>query len=141
MTQGIRTIDIIFEDGESISIDNLLFSNFYISNIDDEANEIPYEKLLNTNILYANFFTLKINNSINEYYKNNIIKKIYDRKNIAEIILNTLNNKKITFNIASSIDPFNQNNTNKYDQSFLQDDDLCLLITPFKIKYKNHLFA
>ena len=141
MTQGIRTIDIIFEDGESISIDNLLFSNFYISNIDDEANEIPYEKLLNTNILYANFFTLKINNSINEYYKNNIIKKIYDKKNIAEIVLNTLNNKKITFNIASSIDPFNQNNTNKYDQSFLQDDDLCLLITPFKIKYKNHLFA
>lgn len=141
MTQGIKTINLIFEDGESISIDDFLFSNFYISNIDEEANEIPYEKLLDTNILYANFFTLKINNNINDYYHKNIIKNIFDKKNIAEIVLNTTGEKTISFNLASSLDPFKKNNINTYDQSFIQDDDLCILITPYNIKYKNHLFA
>ncbi|NLL01487.1 MAG: hypothetical protein GX265_00465 [Mollicutes bacterium] len=141
MTQGIKTIDIIFEDDTSISIDSILFSNFYISNIDEEAKEIPYEKLFNSNRLYANFITMRISNAINEYYKGNVIKKIYDKKNISEIIINTINNKKIFFNIASSIDPFKNEDINLYDQSFIEDDDLCLLITPYKIKYKNHLFA
>lgn len=141
MTQGIKTIDIIFEDDASISIDSKLFSNFYISNIDEEAMEIPYEKLFNCNKLYANFITLRISSAINEYYKNNVIKKIYDKKNISEIIINTKNNKRIYFNLASSIDPFKEENINLYDQSFIEDNDLCLLITPYKIKYKNHLFA
>ena len=115
------------------------FSNLYISNIDDNADEIPYEKLLDTNILYANFFTLKINNSINDFYNSNIIKKISNKKNIAEIELNTSNDKKILFNLASSNDPFKKNDNNIYDQSFIKEDDLCLLITPYKLKYKNHL--
>ena len=80
MTQGIKTIDIIFEDDTSISIDSILFSNFYISNIDEEAKEIPYEKLFNSNRLYANFITMRISNAINEYYKGNVIKRFMIRK-------------------------------------------------------------
>ena len=141
MNQGIKTINIIFDDNESIIVDESLFSHFYISNIDDDANEIPYEKLFDTNILYANFLSLKINYKINEYYNQNIIKKIQDKKNIAKIILSTENNKEVLFQIASDIDPFKKNSTNSYDQSFIEEKDLCLLITPYKIKFKNHLFT
>ena len=141
MTQGIKSINIIFDDGDNLSIDNVLFSNFYISNIDGNANEIPYENILNTNILYANFLTLKIRNSINQHYNQNMINTIYNKKNISQIILNTEIGKEIMFNVASSIDPFDKKSSNIYDQSFILEDDLCLLITPYTIKYKNHLFT
>lgn len=140
MNQGIKNIDLIFEDGESISIDNNLFTNFYIANIDDDANEIPYEKILNTNVLYANFITLKINNLINQFYNDNVINKILIKKNISEIKIYTDTGKTILFNIASSIDPFVKNSNNYFDKSFTLEDDLCILICPYNIKYKNHLF-
>lgn len=140
MNQGIKNIELIFEDGESILVENKLFTHFYIANIDGEANEIPYEKILNTNVLYANFITLKINNLINQFYNDNVIKKILNKKNIAEIKIYTDADKTILFNIASSIDPFIKNSSNYFDKSFTLDEDLCILICPYNIKYKNHLF-
>lgn len=141
MNQEIKNINLIFEDGETVQLDENLFTNFYIANIDNKANEIPYEKLLNTNILYANFLTLKINNLINNYYNEDIIKKVYNKKNLAEIKISTSNGKEILFNVASSIDPFKKNINNYYDKSFIEEDNLCLLISQYEIKYKNHLFV
>ena len=140
MNQGIKNIDLIFEDGESIVIEDSLFTHFYIANIDDEANEIPYEKICNTNILYANFIILKINNLIDKFYNDNIIKKILIKKNTSEIKIYTEAGKTVLFNIASSIDPFKKNSINYFDKSFTLEDDLCILICPYNIKYKNHLF-
>lgn len=139
MREGIKNIDLTFEDGDTISIDKRLFSHLYISNIDDNANEIPYERILNTNRLYANFLSIKINKIINKLYNQDMINNIYN-KNIAEIIVYTNSNRSILFNVASTIDPFNNVTDNLFDKSFILDDDLCILITPFNIKYKNHLF-
>ncbi|MDD4187784.1 MAG: hypothetical protein PHX04_03380 [Bacilli bacterium] len=141
MNQGIEKINLVFDDGESITLEDSFFTNLYISNINNIANEIPYEKILDTNVLYANFFTLKIKKSINELYNQNIINKIFNKKDISEIIINTNNQKEIVFNIVSNADPFTRNSNNKYNQSFILEEDLCLLITPYKIKYKNHLFS
>ncbi|MDD2207973.1 MAG: hypothetical protein PHG03_00355 [Bacilli bacterium] len=141
MNCEIKEINLIFDDGENIVLEESFFTNFYISNINNFANEIPYEKLFDTNILYANFFTLKVKKTINEVYNQNIINKIFNKKDISKVILNTSNQKEIVFNIASDIDPFKKDKNNTYNQSFILEDELCLLITPYKLKYKNHLFA
>ena len=48
MNQGIQTVNLVFDDGSNLLIENNLFSHLYIANVDHNANEIPYEKLLNT---------------------------------------------------------------------------------------------
>ena len=141
MNKEIKSVNIFFDDGNSIFIESNLFSNFYIANIDSEANEVPYEKMFNTNTLYANFFTLKISSLINEYYHDNVIKNILNSKNISEVVLCTNLGKKIKFQVASQADPFKKNSDNYYDNSFLIEDDLCILITEYNIKHKKHLFV
>ena len=140
MKQGLIGINLLYDDGESIFIENSLFSHLYIANIDKDANEIPYEKLAQDNKLYANFFILKIKELINEFNNTNVLKVVYNKKNLAEIELKFLN-KTISFYLVSDADPFKKTSINKYDKSFFQEGDLCLLICPYNIKYTNQLFA
>ena len=140
MNQGIKGINLLFDDGDNMYIENTLLSNLYIANIDNEAHEIPYEKLFKTNKLYANFLSLKINHLINDMENANILKKIYNKKNLTEIELN-FERKKVSFYISSDIDPFKKTGINTFDRSFFQENDLCLLICPYEIKYKNYLFV
>lgn len=140
MNQGIIGINLLFNDGDSLFIDNTMFSHLYIANIDENANEIPYEKLFKTNKLYANFFILKINHLLNELENANILKSTYQKKNLIEVELK-FKEKTVNFHLASNIDPFKRISNNSYDQSFFEDNDLCLLICPYALKYKSHLFA
>ena len=140
MNQGITGINLIFSDGEMVFVENSLLSDLYIANIDEEANEIPYEKMFNTSKLYANFFILKVNHLVNETKEANILKKAYEDKNLLEVELQ-FENKKVSFHLASDIDPFKRKSLNSYDKSFFQDNDLCMVICPYDIKYKKYLFA
>jgi len=140
MAQGLTGINLIFGDGESLFVENSFFSHLYIANIDEEANEIPYETLFKTNKLYANFFSLRINHLINDMVNNNVLKATFNKKNLLEIEL-IFERKTVSFYVASDVDPFKKQSLNSFDKSFFQENDLCLLICPFDIKYKNHLFA
>jgi len=139
MKQGLIGINFIYDDGESIFIDNSLFSNLYIANIDGDANEVPYEKLYDSEKLYANFFIVKINHLINELNNMNVLKALSNKKNLAEVELK-FPHREVCFQLASDADPFTTS-INHYDKSFFEDSDLCVIICPYEIKYKNHLFA
>ena len=58
---NIVAIKIIFENGDNILIDKKEFADFYISNLNNQGEEIPYEPTLLKNKLYANFCLLKLN--------------------------------------------------------------------------------
>ena len=139
MKQGLLGINLLFEDGENIFVEKSMFSNLYVANIDEEANEIPYEKL-DFNKLYANFFSLKINQNANESSDMNILKTTYNKKNLIEVELQ-FKDKSVNFHLASDTDPFQKRSINNYNQSFFQEGDLCMLICPYNIKYLDHLFA
>jgi hypothetical protein len=140
MKQGLIGINLLYDDGQSIFIENSLFSNLYIANIDQDANEIPYEKLGLPNRMYANLFIIKINQIINEMHNMNVLKAIFSKKNLAEVELR-FPNKTVGFHLASDADPFLEKSVNNYDKSFFQEESLCLLICPYELKYKNHLFT
>ncbi len=137
MNDGIKHIEIIFDNGDTLDLDSSFFSNFYISNINENADEIPYEKIMNTNNLYANFVSMKLLNKKNNHH---IMEKLLSNLNIDKIKLNISDSKSITFNIVSSADPFKKNDINKYNKSFTYNDDFCLLICPYKLKYKENIF-
>ena len=139
MKQGLLGIKLLFEDGSSIFVENTMFSNLYIANIDESANEIPYEKM-GLGKLYANFFSLKLNQQLNDNNDINVLKKTYNKKNLIEVELQ-FNDKTVNFHLASDSDPFHRRATNNYDKSFFQNGDLCMLICPYNIKYSNHLFT
>ena len=140
MTQGIVGINLIFADGESLFIEHSYFSHLYVANLDNDANEIPYEILFKTNKLYANFFSLRINHLLNDMENSNVLKAAFNKRNLLEIEL-VFQNRTISFYVASDIDPFKERSFNNFDKSFFQENDLCLLICPFNLKYKNQLFA
>ena len=139
MKQGIIGINLLFSDGDHLFVDENMFSHLYIANIDEDANEIPYEKLFKTTKLYANYFSLKINHLADEITNTNLLKKINEKKNLMEIELQ-FNHKTVCFHLATDLDPFKRNSQNSYDQSFFDEEDLCLLICPYNLKYKRHLF-
>jgi len=140
MTQGIVGINLIFADGESLFIDNNFYSHLYVANIDKDANEIPYEILFKTNKLYANFFSLRINHLLNDMQNSNVLKTAFNKRNLLEIEL-VFEKRTVSFYVASDVDPFKKHSLNSFDKSFFQEEDLCMLICPYDIKYKNHLFA
>ena len=60
--EGIDNIIINLENNKTIIADNKLFSNLYISNIDDNGDEIPYKQEDYDNSLISNFFMIKLKN-------------------------------------------------------------------------------
>ena len=140
MTDGIVGINLIFGDGESLFVEHSYFSHLYVANLDDQANEIPYRVLFKTNKLFANFFSLRINHLLNDMQNMNVLKAAFNKKNLLEIEL-VFRERTISFYLASDIDPFKEHSINSHEKSFFEDNDLCLLVCPYNLKYKNHLFA
>ena len=75
---NIVAIKIIFENGDNILINKKEFVDFYISNLNNKGEEIPYEPTLLKNKLYANFCLLKLNNQVIDYTKINRLKQKND---------------------------------------------------------------
>jgi len=136
-TEGIENIIINLENNKTIIADNKLFSNLYISNINNEGDEIPYKKEDYDNSLMSNFFMIKLKNKIIEYnLTNNILKEnafnlIKDNKNIESIIINFKNGHSQPFII----------NSNNIFHTFKQKNDLCIIQSEYDIKYYENLFT
>ena len=135
---NIVAIKIIFENGDNILIDKKEFADFYISNLNNQGEEIPYESTLLKNKLYANFCLLKLNNQIIDYTKINRLKQ---KSDITEIQIIFNNNKFLKFDIASDADPFAEKYENSHEYIYEDENTFGLLLSEYNIKYKENLFA
>ena len=133
---GIENIIINLENNKTIVANNKMFSNLYISNIDNKGDEIPYKKEEYDNSLMSNFFMIKLKNKIIEYnltnktLEENAFNLIKDIKNIESIIINFKNGYSQPFII----------NSNNIFHSFKQKNDLCIVQSEYDIKYYENLF-
>ena len=134
---NIEAINILFEDGELITLDKNECSNFYISNVKDNGEEIPYEPTIIKNKLYANLCLIKLNKEITNNYK---INRIKNKKDITEIQV-IFGNKFARFDIASNANPFKEEYNNDLEYIYEDDNNFGLLLSEYNIKYKDNLFA
>ena len=131
---GIENVLINLENNKTIIANNKLFSNLYISNINEYGDEIPYPEEYDSYI--SNFFMIKLKNKIieynltNKYLEENAFKLIKENKNIESIIIN--------FKNGSSI-PFILNSNNNF-LTFKDKNDLCIIQSEYNIKYYENLF-
>ena len=138
MLDNISAINIIFENGDNILINNEELKDFCISNIDEKGNEIPYEPTLIDNKLYANFMLLNINNKLADINKLNRLK---NKNDITEIVIIFKNQKYLNFTIASNANPFGNYYNNDYEYIYEDENSLGLLLSEYNIKYKDNLFV
>lgn len=135
-SEGIKNLIINLENNKTIIVNNNMFSNLYISNIDDNGNEIPYDKEFD-NSLISNFFMIKLKNKTieynlkNKYLDENAFDLIKNGKNIDSIIINFKNGNSQPFII----------NSNQFFYSFNKKNDLCILQSEYEIKYLENLFS
>ena len=131
--ESINNIIINLENNKTIIATNKMFDNLYISNIDSNGDEIPYN---NSEYITSNFLMLKLKNKTIEYnltnkqLDENAFNIINDNKNIESIIINFKNGKSI---------PFIMNSNNVF-HSFKQKNDLCIIQSEYDIKYYENLF-
>ena len=131
---GIENILINLENNKTIIANNKLFSNLYISNINELGDEIPYNNEYDSYI--SNFFMIKLKNKTieynltNKFLEENAFKLIKQNKNIESIIINFKNGTSIPFILNS--------NNNFY--IFKEKNDLCIIQSEYDIKYYENLF-
>jgi hypothetical protein len=138
VTDCIYSIDLTTNSNDILSITSDDFQNLYISNIDDNGEEIPYTQNKKSNELYANFFMVKVLNENNTNYE--FIDRLYNKKDIIKLTLKFTNGLKQEFDLAKKRVLNNGVIENKHEHIHFQDEDLCILITDKKIKYKENLF-
>ena len=135
MVDNINNIIINLDNNKTIIADNKMFSNLYISNINNNGDEIPYVNT-ETNSLISNFFMIKLKNKIIEYnltnkqLEENAFNLIKNEKNINSIIINFKNGYSQPFII----------NSNNIFHTFKQKNDLCIIQSEYDIKYYENLF-
>ena len=133
--ESIDNIIINLDNNKTIIAQNNMFDKLYISNIDNNGDIIPYEKIDDT--LLSNFFMIKLKNKIIEYnltnkeLKENAFNLIKNNKSINSIIINFKNGKSIPFII----------NSNNMFESFKIKNDLCIIQSEYNIKYYENLFS
>ena len=133
--ESIDNIIINLENNKTIIANNKLFSNLYISNIDNNGDEIPYKKEEYDNSLVSNFFMIKLKNKIieynltNKYLEENAF-NLLKENNVESIIINFKNGYSQPF----IIDSINISHT------FKQKNDLCIIQSEYDIKYYENLF-
>ena len=133
--ESIENIIINLDNNKTIIADNKMFTNLYISNIDKNGDEIPYEN--NNNSLISNFFMIKLKNKIieynltNKYLEENAFNLIKEEQNIESIIINFKNGNSLPFII----------NSNNIFHSFKLKNDLCIVQSEYDIKYYENLFS
>ena len=131
---GIENILINLENNKTIIANNKIFSNLYISNINEDGDEIPYNEEYDSYI--SNFFMIKLKNKTieynltNKYLDENAFKLIKENKSIESIIINFKNGTSIPFIL----------NSNKNFLTFKDKNDLCIVQSEYNIKYYENLF-
>ena len=131
--EAIENILINLENSKTIIADNRLFSNLYISNINEDGDEIPFNSEEESYI--SNFFMIKLKNKTieynltNKYLEENAFNLIKNN-NIDSIIINFKNGTSIPFILSS----------NKVFHHFKQKNDLCIIQSEYNIKYYENLF-
>jgi len=137
MISNVEALNIIFENGDNILVNNSEFKEFCISNLDEKGNEIPYEQTLIKNKLYANFLLLSLKNDIGD---NNKLRRLKAKSDITEVMVIFKNQKYVKFVVASNADPFASFYHNDYEYFYEDDNSFGLLLSEYKIKYKDNLF-
>ena len=132
---SIKSIIINLENNKTIIADNKLFSNLYISNINENGDEIPYKDSIEDTFI-SNFFMIKLKNKIIEYNLTNkyLEENAFDlikEGNIESIIINFYNGNSIPFII----------NSNNIFHTFKEKNDLCIIQSEYDIKYYENLFV
>ena len=133
---GIKNINIKLTTNEEIIATPNMFENLYISNLNENGEEIAFVSKENSNRLKANFFMIKLSDAIIEYnltqnnLKENAFKLLKDKK-IKEVDINFKNGYTQPFMLNVNKDIFTMKSTN----------ELCLLLSEKDIKYKENLFA
>ena len=133
---GIKNINIKLDSNSEIIATPNMFENLYISNLNNNGDEVAFISKENSNRLKANFFMIKLSDKIIEYnltkhnLKENAFKLLKNQK-IVEININFKNGYSQPFMFNIKNEPFIIKNTN----------DMCILMSNQDIKYKENLFA
>lgn len=136
----IYNIDITTNNKDIISISSDDFNHFYIANIDDNGEELCYSKGQNSENLFANFFMIKILNNYSSKMKDSI-NRLLNKRDIVKIGISFTNGRYKEFDLAKKRVVNNGILENKYEDAFLDEDNLCIIISDKKIRYKENLFA
>ena len=140
-TECINNIELKTNNKEIISVSQKSFKNLYISNIDNNGDEINYERVKHSSTLYANFFMIKLLKS-EDPRSNNIVDRILKQKDIVKIGICFNNGAYQEFDLAKRRIVNDGLLENKYEEVFLtESNDLCILICDKALKYKKNLFA
>ena len=138
-TECIYNVDLTTNNNDIISVSSDNFNHFYIANIDDNGNEINYDKIKNTDSLFANFFMIKI---LKDESTDSIIniERLLKKRDIVKIGINFTNGKYQIFELAKKRVANKGSLVNEYEDAFMDNNGLCILISDKNIKYKNNLF-
>ncbi len=134
----INYIDLTTNSDHVISIPKDSFDHFYIANIDNEGNETKYKKKKND--LEANFFMVRILNDDNGII-NNSIRRLLTKKDIIGLRICFKDGTNQDFSIPKRRVLIDGEMSNKYEEAFMDENNLCILISDKNIKFKRNLFA
>jgi len=138
VNEFIYNIEFSTNNQDIISIFPSSFKNFYIANIDENGDEIPYG--VKDNSLEANYFMVKILND-KSYDANEVIGRLKSKKDIVGLSIHFTNGKTQKFTIPKKRIQEDGVLVNKYEDAFDDEDDLCIIICDKDIRYKKELFA
>ena len=135
----INNIDITTNNKDIISVTPDSFENFYIANLNKEGEEISY-LVDSEDVYFANFFMIKLLNHDDE--DNAVINRLLKKKDIVNVGINFSNGKYLLFNIAKKRVNDKGLLENTCEDAFKdENNNLCIMVTDMKIKYKKELFA
>lgn len=139
-TALIRNIEITTNNREIITVSPQNFSNLYVANIDDNGDEKNYDIVPETKSLFANFFMIKILHANNqESYLAQ--ERLLSRRDIIKVTITLINGIRQDFELSKRRVVQNGPLENVYEKTFMQDEDLCIIVTDKKIRYVENLFA
>ena len=139
-TALIRNIEITTNNREIIPVSPQNFSNLYVANLDENGDEINYDEVPNSRALGANFFMIKIKKENNQesYLAQD---RLYSRKDIIKVTVTLINGLRQEFELSKRRVVDHGPLENQYETTFMQDEDLCIVVSDKKVKYLENLFA
>jgi hypothetical protein len=134
---NIKFVNIIFNNGDDISLNADDFEEIYVANIDENGNEIEYEMTPINGTMNTNFVFLKLKKEKNGDFFN----RIQENKDIIQVMFIFKNDKYVKFNVTSNSEPFANEYINEY-QHFVQNERYYgCIVSEFPLKYRQNLFA
>ncbi len=139
-TALVYSIEITTNNKEIITVSPQNFSNLYVANIDDNGDEKNYDIVPNTRSLCANFLMVKI---LKENKQEACLaqERLQSRRDIVKVTITLINGIRQDFELAKRRIVQNGALENVYETTFMQDEDLCIIVSDKKIKYMENLFA